>query len=253
MKRYFKMILAILVATYLSICGVVYAYQRSLLYHPTAEVPIDGIQQMDLEVDGAKLKVSYREIDSDNAIIYFGGNAENVAQSLPDYTSAFPNHAVYMLHYRGFSGSTGEPTETDLHQDAAKLYDLVKAKHSHITAMGRSLGSGVAIRLAAEKPVDKLVLITPYKSILSIAELQYSFLPVGLMLKDRFESWRYAEKLNVPTIFLVADNDEVIPLQNSQALHQHFKPGIATFKVIKNADHVSISHQSDYFPAMEIF
>ena len=114
-----------------------------------------------------------------------------------------------MLHYRGFSGSSGEPSEAALHQDAELLYEFVKAKHGNITVMGRSLGSGLAIRLAAIKAIEKLVLITPYDSILNLAKQRFPYLPVEWMLFDRFESWRYAPQVKAPTVILATDADQV--------------------------------------------
>jgi uncharacterized protein len=242
-----------LVAAYLSLCALVYFNQRSLIYHPTPELPVETSKISSFNSADATLKLSVNLNTGDNALIYFGGNAENVSQSLAKYTNAFPDYAIYMLHYRSFSGSTGEPSETALYQDAEKLYALVKARHGNITVMGRSLGSGVAIRLAAAKPVAKLVLITPYDSLLNIAKQRFPYLPVEWMLIDRFESWRYAPKVKAPTIILAAETDQVIPMENSVALYKCFQAGIAAFKVVKNADHVSISTQPDYFSLMQSF
>jgi pimeloyl-ACP methyl ester carboxylesterase len=253
MARYFRMTLATLVSLYLSLCMLVFCIQRSMLYHPTPDSPAAPEKISTLASGDATLKLSIRPMKTDNAIIYFGGNSEAVSQSLDKYANAFPGHAVYMPHYRGYSGSSGEPAEAALHEDAEKLYQYVKTRHGNITVIGRSLGSGVAIRLAATKEIERLVLITPYDSILNVAKLKYPFLPVEWMLIDRFESWRYAPQVKAPTVILAADNDEIIPLENTKALYDSFKAGIASFKVIKDADHVNISHKSEYFPAMQNF
>lgn len=251
MSQYVRLIFFTLILSYLLLCSIVFFYQRSLIYHPTPSLPVEASKITTLAVDNASLKVSIRELETDNAIIYFGGNAETVASSLPKYANAFPNHAIYMPHYRGYSGSTGTPTEAALHKDAEKLYDLVRSKHSTITVIGRSLGSGVAIRLAATHEVTKLVLVTPYDSILNLSKQRFPYLPIKFMLKDTFESWRSAPQVKAPTIILAAENDHVIPKENAEALYAKFSAGVATFKVIKNVDHHSISLSPEYFPLMQ--
>ncbi len=251
MSQYLRLIIFILLLAYLMLCSIVFFYQRSLIYHPTPTLPVEASKIITLAVDKASLKVSIRELAGDNAIIYFGGNAETVSSSLPKYANAFPNHAIYMLHYRGYSGSTGTPTEAALHIDAEKLYDLVRGRHNNITVIGRSLGSGLAIRLAATHEITKLVLVTPYDSILNLSKQRFPYLPIKFMLKDTFESWRYAPQIKVPTIILAAENDHVIPKDNTEALYAKFNAGVARFKVIKNVDHHSISMSPEYFPLMQ--
>lgn len=248
-----RMFLVFLTAVYLGLCAVVFHFQRSFIYHPTPDLPAQVGTTESLAVDGANLKVSVREVKGKQALIYFGGNAETVSQSLPKYVAAFPSHAIYMLHYRGFSGSTSEPSEDALQQDAAKLYQLVSAKYQHLTVIGRSLGSGLAVWLAANHKVDKLMLITPYDSMVNMAKLKFPYLPVRWMLQDKFESSSHAAKVSVPTLIVVADADQVIPSANSKALLASFNPGIASIKVIYNSDHHNISTQPTYFPLLTSF
>ncbi len=253
MLKTLKVMLFTLLSAYMILCGIVFCYQRSLIYHPTPTLAVEAAKTTTLTVDDVSLKISTREWAGDNAIIYFGGNAETVANSLPNYAKAFPNHALYMLHYRGFSGSSGKPSEAALHYDAEKLYTFVSARHNNITVIGRSLGSGVAIRLAANRKVGMLVLITPYDSILNMAKLKFPYLPVNLLLKDKYESWRYAPQVKAPTLILVAESDQVIPLQNSKNLFNSFQPGIAAFRVVRYSDHNDISANPDFFPLIHSF
>lgn len=154
--------------------------------------------------------------------IYFGGNAEDVSYSFPRFAAAFPDIAIYMMHYRGYGGSSGRPSESALHTDAKELFKMVQAKHPDVIVVGRSLGSGVAIRLASEEPVSRLVLITPFDSILNIAKRAAPFLPIGLLMQDRYESWRVAPLVRSPTLIIAADNDEIIPASNTAALFRAF-------------------------------
>ncbi len=245
-----RMIISLATA-YVLLCALLYLFQRSLLYHPTG-IPAERIRfQEEFEVDGAVLKISTHSRKTDQALIYFGGNGEDVSGPLSRYAKAFPKCAIFMMHYRGYGGSTGSPTEANIHQDAQKLLDKVKANHGHIILVGRSLGTGVAVRLAAKNDIDRLVLITPYDSILRVAQSRFFFVPVGWMLKDKFESWRFAPDVKTPTTILAAEHDQVIKAPRTKALLDSFSPGIATMHVIKNVGHNSISADDDYMSLIQ--
>ncbi len=153
---------------------------------------------------------------------------KDVAGSLPDLATAFPDHAVYLMHYRGFGGSSGEPSETALVTDALELYDRVHREHARSDVIGRSLGSGVAIQVASARPVVRLVLVTQFESVQTLAATMLPCLPVRWLLRDTYESGRYAPRVTAPTLVLAAANDEIIPGCSTQALVDRFQPGIAT-------------------------
>jgi len=173
-----------------------------------------------------------RQRSGPNALLYFGGNAEDVSYSLPSLSTAFPDHAVYLLHYRGYGGSSGKPSEAALFADALALFDRVSTDHQNIAVVGRSLGSGVAVHLASLRPVARLVLVTPYDSLQELAARQFPYLPVRWLLLDKFESWRYAEHITVPTLVIAAEHDEVIPRMSTEALYKRFRTGVASFKTV---------------------
>ncbi|MNP21820.1 putative aminoacrylate hydrolase RutD [compost metagenome] len=131
------------------------------------------------------------------------------------------------------------------------LFDKVYAEHPQIAVVGRSLGSGVAVRLASARPASKLLLITPYNSLEELAVRQFRWFPVRWLLKDKFESWRYAGHINVPTRLIAAEHDEVIPGANTQQLYRHFPAGVASLQVIAGTGHNSISDSPEYFKALE--
>ena len=89
-----------------------------------------------------------------DAIIYFGGNAESMAQSSDEIARQFPAFTVYLMDYRGYGRSTGEPSEEGLYSDALKLYDTMKSKYESISIGGRSLGSGIAVYVASQRKVS---------------------------------------------------------------------------------------------------
>ncbi len=168
---------------YLALCAALYFGQRSLLYLPQpAQVTVPTL---DLAVPDAQLRVAVRPVAGNKALLYFGGNAEDVSATWGDLAVAFPEHSLYLMHYRGYGGSTGQPSEAALHADALALYERVRTQQPDIVVVGRSLGSGVAVRLASERPVQNLVLITPYDSMVAVASAHYAWVPVRWLLKDR--------------------------------------------------------------------
>ena len=115
-----------------------------------------------------------------------------------------------------------------------------------IRVVGRSLGSGVAVRLASQRPAAHLVLITPYNSIQELAQSRFPYIPVQWLLKDKFESWKYVQQIRVPTLLIAAEQDQVIPRASTDALFSHFTQGLASLKVIPAAGHNSLSQRPEY-------
>jgi len=230
-------LLLLVLAAYLAVCALVFFRQRSMLYYPQAftggtVLALDG---------GARVGVTLHEEPGTAAVIYFGGNAEAVGGSLPELQAAFPGQALFLMHYRGYGATSGEPTEEGLFADAQALFEYVRARHPQVTLVGRSLGSGIATHLASVRPVDRLVLVTPYDSMGVVAAHHFRWLPVRLLLRDRYDSASYASKVNAPTTILVAERDEVIPRASSEALYRSFRPGLATFQIAPGVGHNDIS------------
>lgn len=238
--------LAVLAALYLLACVALFVFQRSLIYFPQPRAIATPATTLRLPMADAELLVSVRPHEGPNALIYFGGNAEDVSLNLPEFAQAFPDHALYLLHYRGYGGSSGSPSEEAIQRDAVALFDRVHAAHSRTVVVGRSLGSGVAVRLASQRPAARLILITPYNSLQEVAARQFPVFPVRWLLKDKFESWKYASRITVPTLLIAAEHDEVIPRASSERLYRHFAPGVAALKVIPGKGHNSIAESPQY-------
>jgi uncharacterized protein len=244
-----KMITSVLVliaVAYLAACAALFFGQRSLIYFPQPRSPVANVATRPLPVDGAELVVTVLPRPGAKALLYFGGNAEDVSHSLPLLAVAYPQRTIHLMHYRGYGGSTGSPSEAALVADAAALFDVVHREHDDIMAIGRSLGSGVAIHLASIRPVTRLVLVTPYDSIQALAARQFPFFPVRWLLRDRYESWRHAPRIAVPTLLIAAQDDEIIPRASTEALLSRFGPEIATLRVIAGVGHNTISDSPHY-------
>ncbi len=239
-------LLTIAVSVYAGLCVVFFIFQRSFIYMPTPATPVHAAA-FAFEVPGATIRVSTRPHDGPKALLFFGGNAEDVAYTVPELAAAFPDRAIYGMHYRGYSGSSGYPSEAALRSDARALFKLVHDRHADVIVVGRSLGSSLAIQLAAEGPVSRLVLITPFESILTIARRTAPFLPMSLLLHDPYESWRYAPHVTCPTLLIAASDDELVPLADTRRLFARFSPNVAAMRVIEGTDHNSVSGDAEFW------
>jgi hypothetical protein len=234
-------------AVYLGLCAYLYTQQQSMLYFPQPAASGEADTDL-LPAAGARVLVSVRESSGADALVYFGGNAEDVSRNLPVFSAAFPDHALYLLRYRGYGGSGGEPSEKALVQDALALFDLAHARHKRVLVVGRSLGSGLAVHVASLRPVTRLVLVTPYDSIADIAARQFPLLPVYWLMRDRYESWRYAPRVSAPTLIIAAERDEVIPRWSTELLVTRFPRGVVSLEMIAGVGHNSIATSPRYLP-----
>lgn len=231
---------------YVGLCLMLYLAQDSLLYHPVPSSRTRAGSTQELRVDGAELQLSVRPRPGRDALIYFGGNAEDVSLSLPAFVEALPGHALFLMHYRGYVGSTGSPSEEALHRDALALFDRVHAEHEQVVLIGRSLGSGIALRLASQRPAHRLILVTPYDSLLSIAARQYPLFPIRWLMRDTYDAGKHAPEISIPTLIVAAEHDRVIPRENTDRLRARFAPGIVSFVVLPGTRHNTISHSPAY-------
>lgn len=249
LRRMLWSLVWIAAGVYVGLCVVFLVFQRSFIYMPT-RAGTGAVESFTLERLDAGLRISVRPHDGPGAVVYFGGNAEDVAWTVPELSGAFPDRAIYALHYRGYGGSSGRPAEGLLRGDARALFAMVHGRHPDVIVVGRSLGSSLAIQLAAEEPVSRLALITPFESILAIARRAAPFLPIGLLLRDRWESWRYAPRVSCPTFVVAGSRDELVPPADTRSLVAGFRPGVATLVVVEGGDHNSVSGIAEFREAL---
>jgi hypothetical protein len=252
-RRAGLVLITIALVVYAAICGALYVLQRSLMYFPTPESHSSRVEALSIATDGAVLKVWRVAGANARALIYFGGNAEDVAANIAPFAAAFPDTAIYLVNYRSYGGSTGSPSEGALLADAEIVFDRVRAEHERVVVVGRSLGSGVAVHLAAVRDVSKLALVTPYDSILRIAQRQLPFMPVSWLLKDTFDSLAKAPRVRAPVLVLLAELDRVIPRDHSERLVAAFAPGQVEVRTIAGTNHDSISDEHEYGRALAAF
>jgi uncharacterized protein len=242
------------VVAYLLLCAWVYATQRARIYFPTAptsEAP--PAQALWVDGSGERIKVWAVLRPGSSALLYFGGNAEDVAGNIERFAETFPDRSLFFVNYRGYGGSSGRPSEVGLREDAIAIFDQVRRNHSQIAVIGRSLGSGVAVHLASSRPVERLVLVTAFDSLINVARVYFGWLPVGILLKDRYDSAALARHVTAPVLIVVAGEDEIIPRPRSEALAAAFATGQAEIVVVPGVGHNTLDLSPAYLGVVRVF
>ncbi|MCK5720652.1 MAG: alpha/beta hydrolase, partial [Thiomargarita sp.] len=188
-------------------------------------------------------------------IIYFGGNAEEVSSHFTDLEH-FTGWSLLLVNYRGYGLSEGKPSEKVLFDDALLIYDKFAARTDidaqKIVAFGRSLGTGIAVYLAAHRKLAGVILISPYDSVASIAQEVYPYAPISLLLNHPFRVINYANKIQIPMLALIAKNDHIIPPHHSFKLIDAWG-GQVHKKVIENTDHNNIVNETEVWQQISLF
>jgi pimeloyl-ACP methyl ester carboxylesterase len=237
---------------YAGLCVLMFFTQRSQIYFPVGESDAPGAQPLVVATADAAIKVWTVQRAGRVALLYFGGNAEDVGASIGRFADRMPAISHYFVNYRGYGGSTGRPSEQALVDDAVLLYDRLRSAYEEIFVVGRSLGSGVAVQLASEREVARLVLVTPFDSLVGVARAHFGWLPVGLLMSDRYESASRAAALPARTLVVIAEADEIIPRERSDALVAAFgsRPRVL---VLQGAGHNEVDLDPRYLEELAKF
>jgi uncharacterized protein len=223
-------IFAILAGVYLLLLAGIMWTQRSLLYFPMretmspAEAGFAKAQALSLQTpDGEKLVAWYVPAANGKPLfLYFQGNAGGLSDRLERFTTMTADgHGLLAVSYRSYFGSTGTPTEAGLHIDADTAYaEAIRLGYTpdRIVAVGESLGTGVAVALAAQKPVAALILDSPFTSALDVAALTYWMFPTRLLMLDQYHSDQLIGSIHVPVLIVHGTQDGIIPLQFAKTL-----------------------------------
>jgi hypothetical protein len=160
-----------------------------------------------------------------------------------------------LVNYRGYGLSEGRPSEEALRQDAALVYDWAAARAdvdaASIVVLGRSLGSYFAVQLASQRPVRAAILTTPFDSLAAVGGKRYPLLPVGMIVNGRYDSIALAPKVAVPALFVLADADDVVPMEHGQALARAWG-GPASVLTLQGG-HRSVEWRAEYWRAISKF
>lgn len=258
MKMIFE-IVKILLVFFVGVTLLLYFFQGRMIFFPQPTAPGNQSRYAENEIrlrhGGVTLTGWFfkNEIGPGNPlVVYYGGNAEDVSLNFTDL-GRFNIQSFLFMNYRGYGGSDGKPSETALLTDALFVIDHMLATEgvdpAHMVLMGRSLGSGVAVHVAAKRKVGGIILVTPFDSLVNVARAHYPIFPVGLMLKHRFDSAALAPGITTPALFLTASHDQVVPVRFAKKLEAVWG-GPVTTVTVEGTDHNSIETSPVYWDAV---
>jgi pimeloyl-ACP methyl ester carboxylesterase len=254
MSLFFQILLFLLIG-YLFCVVFMYLRQESLLFFPSRAAH-DGHGYEDvidyrLEQETATLRgwLVNPGLVREKLLIYYGGNAEDIFLNIDEFRDI--KAASLFVPYRGYSPSDGAPGETELFSDSLAVIDDVVRRYlpKEIFLVGRSLGSGVACYAASKKNVQGAILITPYDSIENIARASFPWLPVSLLLKHRFSSIDFLDRIGCPLLVLYGGQDKVVAPERTVNLIDHIV-GEKEIVFIDRADHGTIEMFPEYWASI---
>ena len=224
-----KWLLIVAVLGYGGLLALMYVFQRALLYFPDtsrvapAQAGLPQAQEVMLTSEDGKHLVAWHVAPrGDKAVVlYFQGNAEGLKARVNRFTwLTADGTGLLALCYRGFGGSTGKPTEDGLIRDAVAAYDFARARYpaKRIVLFGESLGTGVAVGLAAGHEVGALILDAPFTSALDVGASAYPFAPVRWLMKDTWHSDQRIGRVSAPLLVMHGEQDRLVPIRFSERL-----------------------------------
>lgn len=221
---------AILSAFYLLATAAGYLLQRDLVFFPSSlRIPPQAVGLRDVKeielatADGERLVAWYAPAEEGQpTLFYLHGSAGALAHRAGRIRLfRASGYGVFLLAYRGYSGSTGTPSESTIVADALMAYDRLKTlgvPEDEVVIYGESLGTAVAVQVAANRRPGGLVLESPFSSAVDVGSYRYPYLPVYWLLKDRFESLRHIGQVKAPLLVLHGERDRVVPVRFARKL-----------------------------------
>ena len=226
-----KWLLIIVLIGYGGLLLLVYLGQRALQYFPErartppAAAGLPEAEEVVLDSSGGARVIVWHipPRGEKPVVLYFHGNGGSLRGRVDRFRAlAADGTGLIALSYRGYGGSSGRPTEKGLIDDALAAYAFAAARYpaSRLALWGESLGTGVAVALAAQKPVGRIVLESPFTSIADIAAQIYWFFPVRLLIKDSYRSDLLIGTVTAPFLILHGDKDSIVPIALGDQLYK---------------------------------
>ena len=247
--KYFYLALSSVVLAYFIIILFVYFYQRNLLYHPSENNYLNdkitfNYEEIFIETDkNINLKSWFikKDLNKFKTILIFHGNAGNLfnrVYKLNELNKLDVN--ILLISWRGFSGNKGKPTEKNLYHDAEEAIKWLNnrgAISKNIILYGESLGTGVATELGTSNAFGGIILESPFTSIANAAKIYYPYLPVNIILKDRYDSIGKIKNITTPILIMHGRKDNIVPQKMGLELYEKAnQPKFSYFP--ENDDHM---------------
>lgn len=205
--------------------------ERLLMYHPTtnriapAAAGLADVEEVEIATGDGHVVLAWwaKAAPGQPTLLYFhgnGGSLANRAERIRKYRDA--GRGIFMMTYRGYGGSTGRPSERANVADALRAYDLLRARGvaaGDVIVYGESIGTGVAVQVAAERPVAGVILDAPYTSVVDVAASIYPYLPARTLMRDRYETVRHLPRVAAPLLVVHGEADAVIPVEMGRAVY----------------------------------
>jgi len=230
--KYLYLTLSSLIVAYAVVIIFIYFYQRNLLYHPSENnYQDDKIQfsynEIFIKVDEeVKLKswLIKKDFKKFKTLVIFHGNAGHLSNRIYKLNELYKlDINILLISWRGFSGNKGSPTEQNLYKDAEAAIQWLnenRVNNNQIILYGESLGSGVAVEIGKKNNFNSIILESPFTSIENSAKIYYPYLPVKLLLKDRYDSISKIKSINTPILIMHGKKDDVVPFSMGQELFE---------------------------------
>ncbi len=217
---------------YFFVLVFLYFYQRNLLYHPNEnnysgdKILVDIKEVRITTSDNIELLGWYHEknLKKNKTLVYFHGNAgslKNRIHKLNHFQDMNINFLI--IAWRGFSGNNGKPTEQGLYEDGKSAIDWLVEKgadEKNLILYGESLGTGIATHLAQEKNYAGVILETPFTSMVDAAKIFYPYIPINLLLKDKFENYKKIKNINSPILVMHGEEDQIVPFSMGKKIYK---------------------------------
>ena len=240
--KYLYLSLLSLLAVYLLVLLFIYFTQRNLLYHPGDNNYLDdkiqfSYKEVFIEVDqDIKLKswLIEKDLKKYKTLVFFHGNAGNLFNRVHKLNELHKlDINILIISWRGFSGNSGKPTEKNFYQDAQKSIEWLNSKgieSKKIILYGESLGTGVAVELAQKNIFNSIILESPFTSMAKTAKIYYPYLPVNLLLKDKYDSINKIHKITKPILIMHGMKDDLVPyIMSVELFNKANKPKYSFF------------------------
>jgi fermentation-respiration switch protein FrsA (DUF1100 family) len=246
--RQIAMVIATALAVYVVVVAYLYLFQRSFLFEPSGvlETPVQaGLPRVEVmtitTADGTRLTAWYAAPEPGKpSVLYFHGNAASLSARADRFQQILDSgFGLLAAGYRGYPGSEGSPSEAALLSDGLELFDWLSTRAQNIVIHGESLGTGVAVYVAAEREARAVILEAPFTAALDIARATYPWVPVAFLMRDPFLSRERIASVSEPLLIVHGAKDSIVPVEHGRRLFEMASEP-KEILVFEDADHADL-------------